>query len=671
MFLRRGKRIASLFVIGLLLVFSQFAIAGDPDWREITPGELSMTNPTVEPDADAEAIFWEVRINDSSRTQLSLEHYVRVKIFTERGREKYSKIDIPYTKRMKVKNIAARVIKPDGSIIDLNEDDVFEREIIKTDDEKVKAKSFAVPNIEAGVILEYQYREIIKRGIADNMPIIFQRDIPIQRSVYYVKPSRDVRQNMKYLSFNMKDTKFVKDKGGYYVAEMKNVPSLKDEAYMPPKNEIRSWGMIYYDEFFAKTSGDFWSRFGGTLAYVYDIKDVLKTSKSEKQVAQDIVKGATTDEEKIARLFKFCRTKIKNHSYDTSLTEEQLDEIKLNKSPKDTLKNMAGRAGEINELFAALASAVGFEARIAFTGNRNEIFFSQQHSHPSFVHAAAIAVEINNRWRFFDPGTPFVPYGMLAWFEEDQIAFLLDNKTYIQTKTPISEAEQSVAKRKGKFTLSEDGTLEGTVEIEYTGHLAYKYKANNYDESENKREEILKESIKNRLSTAEISDVRVLVNLEDSEKPFVYKYKIKVPNYAQKTGKRLFFQPGFFEYGKSPTFTSEDRNYGVYFQFPWAERDEIEIQMPEGYSLDNAESPGTISDQQNIGRVNVEIGVKETSNVLIYKRDFHFGKGGVYYFPVNLYKPIKTMFDAFHKSNSHPITLKKQEIADLKVKKLS
>ena len=48
---------------------------------------------------------------------LSMQHYVRVKIFTERGKESQSKIDFPYYGSAKIKDIAARVIKADGTIV--------------------------------------------------------------------------------------------------------------------------------------------------------------------------------------------------------------------------------------------------------------------------------------------------------------------------------------------------------------------------------------------------------------------------------------------------------------------------------------------------------------------------------------------------------------------------
>jgi hypothetical protein len=167
---------------GILLLLSSSIFAGGGDdqiiWRPATPEELQMKTPKVEADADAEAIFWEVRMDDKKESVLSYEHYVRVKIFSERGREKFAKFDIPFTKGKTIQDVAARVIKPDGTIINLDPKDVYEREIVKAGKIKVLTKSFAVPGIEPGVIVEYQYKEVYKDSWGNGVRFVFQRDIP-------------------------------------------------------------------------------------------------------------------------------------------------------------------------------------------------------------------------------------------------------------------------------------------------------------------------------------------------------------------------------------------------------------------------------------------------------------------------------------------------------------
>ncbi|MCU0239212.1 MAG: hypothetical protein MUC29_07200, partial [Pyrinomonadaceae bacterium] len=95
--------VATLFLTTFALnIFSQ-----DIVWKPISAEELAMKTPKVEADADAEAIFWEVRLDNKKGGKLKFEHYVRVKIFTERGREKFSKFDIPFYNKRKVEDVSA------------------------------------------------------------------------------------------------------------------------------------------------------------------------------------------------------------------------------------------------------------------------------------------------------------------------------------------------------------------------------------------------------------------------------------------------------------------------------------------------------------------------------------------------------------------------------------
>ena len=663
-----GKRCISLSIFCLLLAFSQAMLAQDKEWREITPAELAMKTPRVEADADAEAIFWETRIDDSSDDKLSRRHYVRVKIFTDRGREKFSKVDISFLKGLKIKDVAARVIKTDGSITELKKEDIFEREIVRANGIKIKAKSFAVPNIEPGVIIEYRYREVIADGSAKGMRLAFQRDIPVQTLSYYYKPYSKNTPNFQ--SFNMTNTRFVKDDKGFYLASKTDVPSFKEEPRMPPEDQVRPWMLLQGVSFNVTSVSDssisyvvknpnnplqYWGSVGAERSAL--TKFMTKSNGDIKKAAADITASASTPEEKLKKLYEFCQTQIKNTTFDASLTDEDRQKLPAFKSIADVLKRKSGGVMEIDMLFGAMASSLGLETRIAHLSNRSEMFFTPQMTNEYFVRPGAIAVLVGNEWKFFNAGSNFLPYGMLPWSEEDVWALLVGEKAIEWVKTPFSGYEKSVAKRTGKFKLSEDGTLEGDVRIEFAGQTGYRYKMENYDESAGKREEDLKEEIKRRISTAEISNISI-ENVTDSEKPFVYAFKVRVPNYAQRTGKRLFLQPGFFEYGESPVFSGATRKYDVYFQHPWSEVDEVEIQLPKDFKLDNADSPGTLADPQKIGSLDIKISIDNATNSIKYRRKFHFGGGGSNLFPATVYQPLKNMFDAFNKNDTHTITLK-------------
>jgi hypothetical protein len=125
------RRILSLsFPLALLSLLTSLPTIGVKanDWKPVDPAELALKSPAVEKDADAEALFWEVRVADeveggSVRTVLT--HYIRIKIFTERGRESQSKIDIPFLSNWSIRDIAARTIKLDGSMVEIKKDDIL------------------------------------------------------------------------------------------------------------------------------------------------------------------------------------------------------------------------------------------------------------------------------------------------------------------------------------------------------------------------------------------------------------------------------------------------------------------------------------------------------------------------------------------------------------------
>ncbi len=643
-----------LFVLCLIASAASPALAGE-NWKPVDPAELALTAPTVEKEADAEAIFWEVRVDDSQQYELSLKNYVRIKVFNERGRESQSKVDLPYLGFNKIQDIAARVIKPDGTIIELKKEDVFERTIVKLSGLKLKAKSFALPGVEPGAIIEYRWREVQPNGSANRLRLQFQREIPVQTVTYYLKPY----VGMQYRPFNMGEARFVKDKDDFHKLTMTNVPAFREESKMPPENSVRSWVFLYYSDGDKIDHDKYWKNLG---KLIYEAtKEEMKAGDEVKAAVTGIIGDATTPEAKLQRIYDFCRTKIKNVSDDANgMTEEERSKFKGNKTPAETLKRGMGTGINIDLLFAALAKAAGFDARIALSGNRDDLFFTRDLANASFLGSSFIAVRVGEEWRFFNPAEMYTPFGMLGWVEEGQEALVTDSKEPVWVNTTVAAPEKSHEKRTGKFRLLEDGTLEGDVRIEYTGHLAAEKKEYNDDDSASQREETLRDKLKAQMSTAELSEIKI-ENITDPVKPFIYSFHVRVPGYAQRTGKRLFLQPAFFQHGVSPLFQTSSRRHAVYFHYPWSEEDEVTIDLPAGFTLDNPDSPAPFG-SGNLSVYDVKVFATKDQRTLIYKRNFFFGAGsnGIdrLFYDANNYSQIKTYFDTLHKRDNHTITLK-------------
>jgi hypothetical protein len=646
-----------------LCIAALCAAALADDWKPVETEQLSSKTPSVEKDADAEGLFWEVRVSDSDdgyRYTRTLWHYIRIKIFTDRGVESQSKVDLYMLPSVRISDIAARTIKPDGKIVELKKEDVFERTIVKSGGLKLKAKSFAMPAVERGAIIEYKWRETRDKDLARYIRVDWQRDIPIRLVKYYVKPVYIPGMVMRGQTFHGQNSEFKRESDGLYSTTMANVPAFHEEPQMPPEYEVRSWMLVYYTDDKRQSPDKYWP--GYAKQSFDEFKPFMKVGDEVRRVATTVTGDASTPEEKLQRLYEFCRSRIKNASNAASgLTPDERAKVKENKTPADTLRHEIGSGFDIDMLFAALATAAGFDARFVRITDRGDAFFIQNFTDPYFLRTFDIAVRVGNQWRFFDPASTYVPYGMLRWQEEGQQALICDPKEPAFVPTPMSGPEKSVEKRTAKLRLSEDGTIEGDVRVEYTGHRGAAKKRASEDESAAEREKTLTESVKKQMSTAELTEIKI-ENATDPTKPLVYAYHIKVTGYAQRTGKRLFLQPSFFHHGLSALFPTSERKHPVYFHYPWSEQDVVTFELPAGFTLDNADAPPGLG-AGKISQLDIHIAASKDGRILEYKRDFFFGGQDSILYPASTYSQLKTLFDALHERDEHTITLKQTTLA--------
>jgi transglutaminase-like putative cysteine protease len=630
------------------------------DWKPIDQAELALKAPRVQPDADAEALFWEVRVADEFAGSIELEantifdHYVRIKIFTDRGREKHATVDIPYLSGTYVTDVAARTIRADGTTLELKKQDIYERTIVKAEGFKVKAVSFAVPGIAPGTIIEYRWRERYRDSLANYLRLPFSRDVPVQAVRYYVRPLAIPGMNlvMNAVPFNAKLTPPERQKDGYSMMSLSNVPADADEPYAAPPWERRPWLFIYYSERSGR-SDNFWPQFSKELHESYARR--AKPNDEIRQMAAAAVAGASTDGAKIAALMRVVHQRLKRVDVDTADPADRR-KSKENRNAADALKRGLGSGDDAVVAFLALASAAGLDARVAAAPNRADLFHKSDHDNPYFVRFRLVAVRSGDGWQFVDPANEHSVSGATRWNLEWEEVLVGDPRQVIGVRTPLSPPAASVKHRTGTFTLLEDGTLEGDCRIVYSGHWNEIVKEEDDQDTPAEREKSYRDVLIERLPGAEVTDLRI-ENVTDASKDYTAVFRLRVPGFAQKTGTRLILQPAIFQKGIGAVFTAENRSSDVYFPFPWRERDEMTISLPEGFALEQPEQPAPLD--ANAGRHSLSISV--SGGQLVVSRTFEFGVNDAILFPSASYRPIKQFFDLVHARDGHSLILRRKD----------
>jgi len=628
-------------------------------WLPVSDEERNLKAPKIDPDAGAEALFWRVHIVDEMNgrdPQTVLYHYLRIKVFDQRGCKTQGTQDIPFFGKHAILDVAGRTIKPDGTIVELKKDAVFQRDIVKVGGIKIKAVSFAMPAVEPGVIIEYRWREVRDNELANDMRLLFQREIPVHEVEYFIKPLTFQNRSfpgMRRMSFGAQPGPFVQEKDGFYSTSLENVPAYKEEPLMPSQWVVRPWTLLYYADEIKASPEQFWENEGKTMYARYE--QHLKTTGEVRDAADAAVAGARDPEETLIKLLQYCQGRIKRLS-DDDVTAREREKAKQNDKPSDTLKRGLGNSFDVKMLFAAMARAQGFDARVARLGDRSDRPFDRSFLNLFFLRSLEIAVKVGDQWRFYDPAAKWLPGGMLPWEEEGSDALVTDPKAPVFTKAPFSEPEKSLILRTGVFEVDAEGTLEGGASLAFTGHAAATRRRGKARESAAQQEDDIRELVRGQIGNAEVSAVKV-EDIEDAEKPLTYSYRVKVPGYAQRTGKRLFVPLSYFQHGHPARFPASERKYPVCFEYPWTEEDNVTIKVPKGFELENAEAPASFG----LGAVGeYRVSAKAGAGQLIYQRKLVFGRGGALVFPLTVYPALKKAFDAMYEQDQHSVTLRQQ-----------
>ncbi len=661
-----------------VLFLHLFALCGycALDWKPILPEYLALKEGKIDPKADAEAIFWEAWVEDTMQGGYSVhkvENYIRVKLFNTRAVEKWGDVEVPFfpEQNMSIADFRGRVIKADGTIVEVKGGQVKESVKSKTKGSNYRVKSFAFPGLEPGVIIEYQFTEVFSERLMRYVRLPMQLDVPAWEINYHVKPISPMfltqGETMQAYPFNCQPTawepvKAIGLRQGFVRTGVKNMKAFVEEPDMPAEDDVKAWMLIYYTTNTKDKPADFWKNMGRKLRSTYN-RDV-KVSGEIKQLAAQLVTGKADVLSKAEALAIHCQTKIQNVAYRAAgMTAEARENfykkiLKENYDSADTLKNGIGRSGDIRALFFALAEAAGLHPVWVAATSATGALLRADLLDPYLLDNQVIAIPDGEKMHYFNPGVPYMPPGMLDWDEQGQAGLLCDEKEPKLVSLPYTAPEFTHIERTAKMALDGNGTIRGDVTMRYFGHAAMRYKRDLDDLSPAEREETIRKRYEGRFPGAQITELKI----ENADVPmgvFTIKFQMSMEGYGQRTGKRLFFQPALFNLGDRERYSSATRTYPLLYDYAFFENDVITLTLPEGFSLEQAEMPAAL-DLGPVGSFQMTATLDNAKPVLTVKRKFIWGKNGNVFFDAKAYGAVKQAWTALHSANTHQLTLRAQ-----------
>jgi hypothetical protein len=612
--------------------------------RGATKEELAMTAVPSAPGASAVVLEWVQRQDDIDMNE---SEYMRIKILSEDGK-KYGDIEIPYiTLLSSLDRIEARTTQPDGTVVPFN-GKTYEKLIVKTGGVRLIAKTFSLPDVRPGSVIEYRYDISFRGNYLRNTRFTVQRELPVLREMLWLRPYRQQFHSL-FTYRGLPDGKKPVVTGDHYELMLENIPPFDKEMYSAPAGELKPAVNFYYTV--GKVDPEtFWLKYGQELTAT--VEEFIGGDVAPiHSAAQEAIAGAKTPEEKLRNIYAVTQ-KIRNLGYEKDKTAAEERRLRENRSAQDVLRNGYGGSHEINRLFIALARSAGFEANAVTVASRDDAFFSKVLPIASQLDGEVAMVKVAGKELVLDPGTPNAPFGTVAWQKGHVPGMKLARKQDpVWVETPQLDAKDALVTRKADLHVDGDA-LKGTVTITYRGQEALVRRLANYNDDEAATKKSLEGSMKRYFPEGATVSLKKVTGMKSGDAEIVAEYDVELPNTGSFAGSRAMIPLSVFHVsGKNP-FAPAERKSAVYFEYPSLEEEEITLAVPSGYGVETMPNPAEI----NAGAIVYVNRCEHKGAALHYTRRMLIDS---MYFPREQYSGLRAVFSKITAADQEQVVLRK------------
>jgi hypothetical protein len=634
------------------------AAAAMDDWQPIRSEELKMAFDPAHP-MDAVMLYHEEVNND-----LTSHAYVykRIKILTEKGRD-LANVEIAYDRAdFGISDVKARTIAADGTITSFD-GKTFDSTIVRGHGIKYLAKTFTLPNVQVGSIIEWKYTLYWERFVhAPHWAVqddLYQKRakfvfIPFIKQGYTIESERGTLDQIFSQTIGMPPNTQIKSGQGQdnrMELELTDIAPFETEDYSPPAALLKMRVNFYYGTGKMAKPAEFWKEEG--KYWNKEVERFIGHSSAVAAAANQAVNASDSPEQKVRKIYARIQ-KITNLTYASK--EGELDEIisrqsKEKRSLEDLLRNKEGYRDELSRLFVAMVRAVNIQAYEMRVADRDESFFQPTIPNPYQLTSEIAIVSLGDKDVFLDPGTPSCPFGLLKWQHTGtQGLRQLPGGGADLAKTEPASYKDAVSKRVGRFTLSEDGGLRGQVLLAFTSQEALVHRLSGIRTDEAGRKKELEDEVQEMLPRGSHVELTSTSGWDDPDAQLKAFFKVEISSFASNAGKHTILPAGIFETRQRQPFGHGERKNPVYFSYPYYTIDDVQITLPPGLRVESLPKTAPVQTDFSLYRSTATA----NGNVISFTRDF--AMGGIA-FTKDLYPQLKSFYAGVGAGDSEQVVL--------------
>lgn len=601
--------------------------------------------------------YYDYSNNDGFR--IITEVRERIKIYTKEGFDEATR-KIIFLKpnanknKEKVKSIEAVTYNLEGSKIKkskISKKDIFEEKLNRS----ISQKKITLPNIKEGSVIEFKYK-IISPHLLSIDDLKFQYAVPVKKmncvieipeyfnfktkvkGYYFVTPEEKTGSRSILWGDGSKQTYNVKT----YAYNANDVPALKDNE--PYVNNIRNYrGGIKFeiDHYYFPGSNPqyFTSSWSDVAKRIYSASSFgseITKSNYYKNDLETLLQGATSESEKIVKIFQHVKEKVKWNGYYGKYPDQSLKKI---------YKEGSGNVASINLMLVSMLRSAGIESDPVLVSTKsNGIPLFPTMDGFNYV---IVSVSMGDGYVLLDASERYslpnmLPPRALNW--RGRLILKNGNSRWLNLTLDSKSEEDNFISVK----MDDEGMVDGMMRNKFKnlGALEYRNRFNKI------KEEQLIENLENDYNI-EIEDYKVS-NKFDIGKPIARTIKFSSEDLVEGINGKLYVRPMLFKGYTANPFKLNERKFPIEFSSPWKEKNTISIQIPEGYTIESIPETKALALPDNLGVFKYQVLSQGNKVKVVSILEFNTS-----IIPANYYETLKGFFKEYVDKQSEKIVLAK------------
>lgn len=600
----------------------------------------------------------------------------RIKIYNKDGFDQSTKIirlyDQSNKKEERVTSMKAYTYNLEGGKIEktkLKKDGIFDEKTNKY----WKEKKITMPNIKEGSVVEIKYT--ISSPFLQIDEVKFQQSIPINHLDFKFKAPEYYKYKMHFNPLAQYIPKLVESQGiekvefSYRkeaqagrttkselikstrdiifketVANLTSIPPIESEPLITNLDNYRAkvqfeLSSIQYPnqapEFFAST----WDQVTNSIFESESFGGQLDKSGFYEKDIESLLSAATTDMEKAGLIYSHVKTKVKWNGFVGLFSDNGV---------KQAYRNGEGNNADINLLLTSMLRYAGLNANPVLVSTKD-------HGIPLFptrngFNYVISAIELQDGLVLLDASSMYsmpniLPTRALNW--KGRMIRERGSSAWIN----LLSSKPSQHKVFMSYKIDDNLVVTGKIRDQFTDHYAYTFNSKFFNTSD----ESIIENLERKSPELKVTDLSI--KNQTNSKPILQSYSFTVNNVVDKIGEDIYMSPLLFLVSEESPFKQEKRNYPVDFIHPYVDQYMINIEIPEGYTIESLpENKAVQLDENDVSQFSYLM--SESGKAIQLKVSFNFNYSSV---PAPEYPSFRQYYNSYLEKLSEKIVLKKVE----------